>query len=229
LKLPVPLALEEVPTMTQQVQMNNPYDICTWRPISECQDCTIGSRLKCRYSTGDLLHFLGLFLSFLFPALFGVIQSGYGRYLWGWAGFALIFFGFWEIRILCSHCPYYAEKGSTLHCIANYGCPKFWRYHPEPISKSEKFQLIIGFVVLGGYPFPFLILGGQLALSVLAAWGLTMFFWTLQKYTCSRCVNFSCLFNRVPRDVVDQYLRRNPVMRQAWEENGWRLGRAAPS
>jgi hypothetical protein len=27
----------------------------------------------------------------------------------------------------------------------------------------------------------------------------------------------------VPREVVDEYLRRNPVMREAWEAHGWRL------
>jgi hypothetical protein len=214
--------------MAQQTQSNNPYDICTWRPASACHDCTIGSRLKCRFDRGDLLHFLGMFLWFALPAVLGTILGGYGRYLWGWAGFAVIFFGLWEIRILCSHCPYYAEKGSTLHCIANYGCPKVWEYHPEPISTWEKVQLVVGFVLLGGYPFPFLILAGQWAMAVLAAWGLLMFCWTLQKYTCPQCVNFSCLLNRAPKDVVDAYLRRNPVMRQAWEEHGWKLGGGSP-
>ncbi|MCW3986976.1 MAG: hypothetical protein NWE87_01520, partial [Candidatus Bathyarchaeota archaeon] len=144
-------------------------------------------------------------------------------YLLGWLALAIVFFGFWEIRILCSHCPYYAEKSVILHCIANYGCPKFWKYHPEPISNSEKIQLLIGFIVICGYPFPLLVLGEQFILLSLTVWGLIMFFWTLQKYTCSKCVNFSCLLNRVPKEVVDEYLKRNPVMRKAWEEIGWEL------
>jgi hypothetical protein len=198
---------------------NNPHDICTWRPVSECVDCSIAGRLKCRYDRGDLLHFMGLFLCFLSPALIGVILGGYGWCLFGWLALAVVFFGFWEIRILCSHCPYYAERGSTLHCIANYGCPKFWRYRPEPISRSEKIQLVVGFAMMAGYPFPFLILGGQFILASLAVWGLTVFFWTLRKYTCSRCVNFSCLLNGVPSELVDEYLRRNPVMREAWDKS----------
>jgi hypothetical protein len=144
--------------------------------------------------------------------------SGYGWYLLGWIGLAVFFFGFWEIRILCSHCPFYAEKGTTLHCIANYGCPKFWKYHPEPISKSEKIQLALGFAIMGGYPFPFLILGKQVILFLLAAWGLIMFFWTLKKYTCSKCVNLSCLLNGVPKEIADEYLKRNPSMKKALEE-----------
>ncbi|MBL7162998.1 MAG: hypothetical protein ISS57_10360 [Anaerolineales bacterium] len=209
--------------MTKQEQTNNPHDICSWRPVSECQDCAIAGCLKCRYNPGDLLHFIGLFLSAFIPALIGMILSGYGWYLLGWFGLAVIFFGFWEIRILCSHCPYYAKKGTTLHCIANYGCPKFWEYHPEPISTPEKIQLFIGFTIMCGYPFPFLILGKQFILLFLAVWGLLMFWWTLQKYTCSQCVNFSCPLNRVAKEIVDQYLMRNPVMRKAWEESGWEV------
>lgn len=209
----------------KQEQNNNPYDICTWRPISECKDCSIAGRLKCRYDSGDLHHFIALFLTFVIPAFIGMILGGYGWYILGEVGFMIFFFSLWEIRVICSHCPYYAEKGRVLHCIANYGCPKVWKYHPEPMSKSEKVQLIIGLIILCGYPFPFLFLGGQYVLAFLALWGGIIFFWTLQKYTCSKCVNFSCPLNRVPKEVVDEFLKRNPVMRKAWEEKGWETGR----
>ena len=196
---------------------NNPYDICTWRPESECADCPIAGRLKCRFASGDLAHFMATFAVFALPAVVGVIQGGYGWYLLGWAAFCLFFFELWEIRILCSHCPYYAEKGRTLHCIANYGSFKAWKYHPEPISKNETVQLLIGFAILIGYPFPLMLLGGQFLWAIVALWGAVTFFWTLRKYTCSQCVNFSCVLNTVPQEVVDAYLARNPVMRQAWD------------
>ena len=203
---------------------NNPHDICTWRPVTECARCSIKGRLKCRFKLGDLLHFVGMFLIFAIPAFVGAILGGHGWYLLGWIAFWLVFFELWEIRILCSHCPYYAERGATLHCIANYGSLKVWKYHPEPMNALEKAQLTIGFVILGAYPFPFLILGRQYLWAVVAAWGLVMFFWTLRRYTCSRCVNFSCPLNCVPKEVVDAYLGRNPVMRRAWEEHGYRVG-----
>jgi hypothetical protein len=79
-------------------------------------------------------------------------------------------------------------------------------------------------MILGGYPFPFMILGGQYLWAIVALWGLGMFFWTLHEYTCSRCVNFSCPLNCVPKGIVDAYLVRNPVMRRAWEESGWQVG-----
>lgn len=208
-------------------QANNPYDICTWRPVSECEGCPLGERLKCRFRRGDLLHFMAMFGGFVFPVVIGVIGGGYGWWLLGWFAFWMLFFQIWEIRILCSHCPYYAEEGHTLHCIANYGSLKLWKYHPEPMSKSEKAQLFVGFAILVGYPFPLLLLGRQWAFAFLAAWGAFLFFWTLHKYTCSRCVNFSCPLNSVPKEVVNEYLRRNPVMRQAWETSNRQIDELA--
>ena len=209
--------------MAQETRSKNPYDICTWRPAAECADCSLSGRLKCRFRAGDLFHFVGMFAGFALPAIIGTIAGGYGWWLLGWLAFCLFFFEVWEIRILCSHCPYYAETGHSLHCIANYSSLKLWKYHPEPMSWAEKVQLWIGFAILGGYPFPFLLLGGQYLLAALALWGLVLFFWTLRKYTCSQCVNFSCPMNGVPREVVDEYLRRNPVMGRAWAAHGWHL------
>ncbi|MFX0097892.1 MAG: hypothetical protein ACFE7E_09055, partial [Candidatus Hodarchaeota archaeon] len=178
--------------MSEKEQSDNPYDICTWKSVSECRNCSLKAELKCRFNSRDLLLFVIRFLLFLIPALAGFIMGGYGWYILGWIAFSIIFFGFWEIRILCSHCPFYAKRGSILHCIANYGCPKFWKFKPEPISKSEKIQLIAGFIIICGYPFPFLILGRQFILLFLATCGLGIFWGVTLKFTCSKCINFSC-------------------------------------
>jgi hypothetical protein len=74
---------------------DNPYDVCTWRPVSECTGCSIEGRLKCRFKLGDLLHFVGMFLGFAIPAVIGMILGEYSRYLWDWAVFCLIFFELW--------------------------------------------------------------------------------------------------------------------------------------
>ncbi len=192
------------------------HGICTWQPASACEGCPLSGRLKCRFDWGALLHFIALFFGFAIPAIIGVIQGGYGWYLLGWAAYSLIFFELWEGRILCSHCPYYAEDGRVLHCIANYGLFKVWRFHPEPMSKAEKAQLWVGLSILMGFPFPFLLLGRQFAWTLVSLWGAGLFFWTLRRYTCSQCVNFSCPLNTVPQELVDEYLRRNPVMGNAW-------------
>jgi len=210
--------------MEKQIEKtSNPYNICSWKSKSECNDCSDSDDLNCRFNFKKLFQFYFIFLLYGIPAFIGVKQSGYGNYLWGWAIMAIIFFGFWEIYILCCHCPYYAKKGFVLRCIANYGCPKFWEYHPEPISKSKKFQLILGLALMSGYPFIFMVLGEQLLYLILSLCGLVLFFGALIKFICTKCVNFSCIFNRVPKKKVDRFLKRNPVMRKAWEEAGWQI------
>lgn len=199
----------------------NPYDICTWRPKSECNDCTIKGYLKCHFKIRYLLNFIGLFLLFAIPALAGVILAGYGWYLLGWIAFGIVFFEFWEIRILCSHCPYYAEKGRSLHCFGNYMSLKVWRFHPEPMNRSEKIQLFLGFIIFFGYPYIFMLLGRQYFFIILYSISLIVFFGLLVGRRCSRCVNFSCPLNRVPKKVVDAFLKRNPVMKEAWEKKGY--------
>ena len=202
------------------IDIHNSYHTCTWESPSECEECPITGKLKCRFRRSDLFHFIGMIAMFVLPSIIGMVQGGYTWYILGWIGFWIFFFEIWEIRILCSHCPFYAEKGRTLHCIANFGSLKLWDYHPEPISRSEKIQLLIGFGIFGGYPFPFLLLGGQVWYALIALWALVMSFWTLRKYVCSVCVNFSCILNQVPSEIVEDYLERNPVMNCAWKKTG---------
>jgi hypothetical protein len=200
------------------------YKNCIWKESTiECNKCEIKNKLICHFRSKYLLSFVGFFVLFVITTFIGVIISGYGWFLIGWIAFWLFFFEFWEIRILCSHCPFYAEEGKTLHCIANYGSLKLWKYHPEPMSLSEKIQLLIGFIILLGYPFPFLLLGNQFALLLIAIVELIIFFGFLTLKRCGNCLNFSCPFNRVKKQDVDCFLRKNLVMRQAWQEKGYIL------
>ncbi len=202
----------------------NPCGICTWQDVSQCADCPIGGTLNCRFNWGDLLYFLAGFLPPAIAVVAGMIQGGFGWYLVGWVGFMMFFFFVWEARVLCSHCPYWAEGGRVLHCLANYGVVKMWRYHPEPMSTSEKAQFLVGAGIMVLYPFPFLIIGGQYVLALIALAGVVSFGFSLKKHVCTRCVNFSCPANGVPKEIVDAYLRRNPMMRRAWKESGYQLG-----
>lgn len=60
-------------------------------------------------------------------------------------------------------------------------------------------------------------LEGALILAFIA------FNYCLNVYVCGRCVNFSCPWNRVEKTIVYEYLRQNPVMREAWEKTGYKL------
>jgi hypothetical protein len=92
------------------------------------------------------------------------------------------------------------------------------------MSVSEKVQFLVGAAILVLFPFPFLALSRQFGMLLITAVGVLSFAWSLVKNVCPRCVNFSCPLNRVPKAVVDEYLRRNPVMRGAWEQSGWQIG-----
>jgi hypothetical protein len=182
---------------------------CTTEAIETCKGCDLDTQLKCRFTLRDLIEFYVLFLIYFIPPLAGMLSGEYSVYLWGWAGFSIFFFGYWEIRILCSHCPYYAERGLFLRCIGNYGLPKLLRYNPSPISRSEKIQFIAGLVILLGYPLPFLILEGQTFYTLATLLGLAVFLGVLIGFRCPRCVNFSCLFNRVPQETRAKYEEKN--------------------
>ena len=92
------------------------------------------------------------------------------------------------------------------------------------MSWSEQIQMIVGVSILIGFPFPFLILGQQWLYLILASLGAIVFATILFGWLCLRCVNFSCPFNRVPKDVVDSFLKEKPKMRKAWEKKGYQLG-----
>ena len=129
--------------------------------ISEsCDDCNVSHAVQCHFRPKDLIHFLCIVLpSFLLGGA-GIYNLS-GSLLVFWILMIVGYFGFVEIRIMCSHCPHYAEKCSSLKCWANYGSPKIWKYRPGPMSFMEKAIFLGGFTIIWGYPFPFLLAGMQ--------------------------------------------------------------------
>jgi hypothetical protein len=191
---------------------NRPIATC----ISEtCDSCTVCKLLHCHFTLTDLIHFLLIvFPSFLLGGA-GIYHMSVG-WLIPWVIIIVAFFGFIEIRVMCSHCPHYAEKGASLKCWANYGSPKIWKYRPGPMTLLEKVIFFSGFSVVWGYPLFFLIPGVQWFL--LAAYFLTTagFFMTLKTFLCSQCMNFACPLNTVQVEVRRDFFKRNPKVAEAW-------------
>jgi hypothetical protein len=165
------------------------------------------------------------YLPFGIVAIAGTIQAGYGRYLLWWLIYSIFFFFVWEARVLCSHCPMWAEEGRVLHCHANHGVIKIWKYRPGPMSKSEQIQFVVGALLWIGLPFVFLLLGKETLLILIGLATIISAVFSLRKHTCSRCINFSCPMNAVSKPIVDAYLECNPTMRAAWQASGYRLGK----
>ena len=170
-----------------------------------CEGCAVKKDIHCHFELKDLAHFLLIALP---PFLLG----GYALYnmsawlLVPWLVLVFAFFGFIEIRILCSHCPHYAEEGSYLKCWANYGSPKIWRYRPGPMSIVEKIIFFSGFAVIWGYPLLFMILSAQAFFLIVYSITTCGFFLTLKAYMCSQCINFACPLNSVKEEARDKFM-----------------------
>ena len=209
---------------SEPLYQQDPHDLCTHRAPEECVACEISGSLMCRFDTGDMVSFFLGFLPFGIAVVAGMIRSGYGWWLVGWLPIWFFFFFVVEGRVLCSHCPFWAEWSRVLHCHANYGVIKLWQFRPGPMSRLEKALFGAGAAVFGFYPIIFMILGGQWVLLAIAVTGAASAAVNLRRNVCVRCINFSCPVNAVPKSLVDAYLRRNPVMGEAWEASGYRLG-----
>ncbi|HNT75206.1 MAG TPA: hypothetical protein PKH77_09325 [Anaerolineae bacterium] len=196
---------------------------CNFRGQGECAGCALEGRLMCHYDARDTVKFLMAALPLMATAAFGVIQAGYGWYLLLWIAYWLFFFFGWEARVLCSHCPMWAEEGRVLRCHANYGVIKFWKYRPGPMSKAERTQFIAGALIWLGFPLALTLLGGEYLWAAAGTVAAVSGIYNLRVVSCGRCINFSCPLSTVPKAEVDAYLKRNPAMRAAWEAAGWRI------
>ena len=130
---------------------------------------------------------------------------------WPLARYAAICFIFWglgiETRVLCSHCPFYAEDSNVMHCHAFKGYSKLWRYRPWPMSGAEKVILLLFFLLLffismvaEAYGVWLLYTSSAGLYAILGMAGVTLatilaglqFYYILTRYFCARCINFSC-------------------------------------
>jgi hypothetical protein len=208
----------------QSNQQERSTVLCTWQNDEVCKGCSLKSRIMCRFESKDMVTFLMSSLGYAVATIVSVIITGYGWYLLLWLAYSIFFFFVWEARILCSHCPMWAEESRVLHCHANSGVIKIWKYKPGPMSKSEQTQFIIGAVIWIGFPFIFLLLAQAYALAIIGLAAAATAVHSVKKLSCTRCINFSCPMNEVPKETVDAYLERNPLMRAAWEDSGYKLG-----
>jgi hypothetical protein len=124
--------------------------------------------------------------------------------------------GLGHYRVLCRHCPYWADGARILRCQANYGVIKIWKYQPGPMTQAEKTQFVIGALLWLALPLSVLAfsreyLSASIGLSAAVSGGFI-----LKRNVCSRCINFSCPMNAVPGEIKGIYLSRNPEIREAW-------------
>jgi hypothetical protein len=194
-------------------------------PLSTCAErtcggCPVRAELYCHFGARDLLRFMVIAVP---PFVAGGIGMALvnALFLIPWVAVCAAYFGFVEIRVMCSHCPHYAEPGTrSLRCWANYGSPKLWRYRPGPMTRGEKLTVIGGLAVIAGFPAAVLLAGGQwMALAVFGALAAVMAA-VMRTLMCRRCMNLACPLNAVPADIRSAFFARNPSVAGAWKYDG---------
>ncbi len=227
------------------VKMNrNPYNICTIDPKSNCISCKNNYKIDCKFNIKHTILSILVINSFLIISLLGLFYIGMITGIWWmlilYIIFTLLFFILIEPRVTCSHCPYYAERRLCFNCTGNMITPKIWKYNPEPINKYEKAVTFNGFIFLGAFPIFSELFGiwflysngfnflnhsffGLILILISTTLTCTIFYALFLLLYCPRCVNFSCYFNKVPKLIVDEYLKKNPVIRKAWEKKGYKI------
>lgn len=190
-----------------------PIAACT---AETCQDCPAGYQVQCHFTGRDLAHFL---LNAMPPFLIGGVAIARLNpwLLLPWLLLAMGYFGLLEIRVMCSHCPHYAEEGSSLKCWANYGSPKLWTYRPGPMSHMETFWFFSGMAIVLAYPLAFILLGAQWLLLVLYLATFLSAGVNLKMAFCTHCMNFACPLNATRDEARRAFFERNPQVAQAWE------------
>lgn len=182
---------------------------------ASCDGCPAGHDLHCHFRPADWLNFMFISLPPFLIGGAGIYRSS-GWLLLPWLSFAIAYFGLIEIRVMCAHCPHYAEATPSLRCWANYGSPKWWRYRPGPMNLVEKIVFLGGFVVIWGYPPIVLLTTAQLYLLLVYTVTTSGFFMTMSRFMCTRCINFACPLNRVDQPGRDAFFDANPTVAQAW-------------
>ncbi len=204
-------------------------EICIWKDKSECGDCRLNEELFCHPQVKYMLFFALPLLIAIIPVTLGILYSSYeplvkGFIFIGWISYAFFFFFILESYVICNHCPYYAnESQRVLHCTVDKGKLKTGKYNPGPTTKAEKIIFAIGALTLVGFPVPFLIIGGLYIPLIFLIIGAVAWLVSIQLKVCSDCINFACPLNRVPKSIRNEFIKRNPIIRKAWEEKGYKI------
>jgi hypothetical protein len=194
----------------------------------ECESCNVRDPIYCHFRPRQLIGFFVITL--LLFAIGGTCLFLFSPWvLLGFVALCIAFFGFIEIRVLCAHCPHYAEPGlKTLKCWANYGSPKVWKYRPGPMNRLEKRVFIVGATIIFLYPFStiFLLKSTAWMITLATAYLALMINWyvVMRRFYCPKCMNFSCPLNRVGGEAREKFLAiirlYAPLGRKAKTGNG---------
>jgi len=205
-------------------------EICIWKDSVECGECDLDERIFCHPKLKYMIYFATPFFLGIIPVVLELVFTLRVELLWkiiffgSWIGYAFFFLNIWESHMLCNHCPYYANDAqNTLHCPIDKGKLKTGKYNPGPASKSEKIQFVIGVILFVGFPIPFLLIFNIYFSLIIYIIAVISWFIILQLKICPDCVNFACVLNKVPKNIRNEFMKQNPIIKKAWETKGYKF------
>jgi hypothetical protein len=202
--------------MSMFLDESKPLPTCIGK---DCDGCKMCNKVNCHFNIKQLLRFMLIVLPTAIIGGIGIIIYN-PLFIILWVVMFISFFGFIEIKVMCSHCPHYAEtEGKTLKCWANYGSPKLWKYQPGPMTKIEKAIFISYPIIIFILPIVFLLLNNTIMSYILLGLyiiGLVISMKLLKKHFCSYCMNFACPLNNVNQETRENFFDLNPKIKEAW-------------
>ena len=153
--------------------------------------------LRERYSFSDYLYYSTLGAVPLFSAFYAVFNHS-GAWLSVYILICLLAVSV-VYRHYCSHCPHYTREGRLTRCIFFWGVPKVFERRPGPLTVADKALALGAFAAV--ILFPLYWLFQQVGLLAIFVMSLAVFFATIRRNECRRCIYFDCPVNRVPPEV----------------------------
>jgi hypothetical protein len=183
---------------------DKPINTCI---IESCDNCKIRAELNCYFNYSQLIRFYIIVLPTFIIGSIGIYKYSFLS-LVIWLIVIAVFFLLIEIRVLCTHCPHYSKSSGILRCWANYGAPKLWKERPWAMNNLEKTILILGFIVVWGYPIVFISLIKDWGVFSIYVLSVMLFFTLLKLFFCKKCVNFFCPLNSVNTETRKVFLNK---------------------
>ncbi len=192
--------------------------------------------VNCKWNRKLLANYLAIMFPYMITSLISMtlirLWTGKLAFTLTYGIFLIIFFVFIRTKVLCSHCPYYKDK-RFLDPL-----PKIWKYNPKPMSRIEVIITSIGMIFFLIFPAISLAYGLWYILEKqeeILIWQITIFgifmgltiifalFYILKLSNsfCTRCINFACPMNRVPKDIVSKYLEVDTELGKIYQESGF--------
>jgi len=98
-------------------------------------------------------------------------------------------------KYYCSHCPHYTNNSKTTQCMFFWGVPKIFTKKKGPLNLFEKVVTFGSTVFILFFPVYWLVL--QPGLMVIYFLSFIVFFSTVRRNECGRCIYKHCPMNQV--------------------------------